>query len=156
MRKTIRNPLAGAKQDVAKQSETLEHGLAYSDAVAVEMADHKRAFISGVVPWNEQEEVIGRGDVEKQTRTVLEAIEGIMEDFGGSMQDIVRVRVYVNDLNEEDFQQVHEVRNEFFERDHFPSSTLIEVSELAFEGMMIEIDADAIIPDDGWETDSIE
>ena len=71
------------------------------------------------------------------------------------MTDVVRVRVYVDEpaLTEANFQAIHEARGEFFEPSHFPASTLVEVSNLIRDGVLVEIDAEAVIPDDDWDVE---
>lgn len=139
MKKTIANPETG---------EWAEHDVAYSDAVIVEHPTHKRAYITGMIS--------DAPDIEQQTREVLTSIESILEDHGGDMRDVVRVRVYINNphMTEESLETVHGVRLEFFDEEHLPSSTLVEVEDLVDEASYIEIDADAVIPDDGWDVDS--
>ena len=57
--------------------------------------------------------------------------------------------MYVDDVADEEFVTIHEVRDEFFDREHYPASTLVEVEALALDDLLIEVDADAVIPDDG-------
>lgn len=139
MRKEIVNPETG---------EWADHETAYSDTVVVHLPESKRAYISGVAAEGP--------DLETQTRNVLEKIEGILDDFGGTMEDVVRVRVYMNKptMDEDTLEVVHGVRQEFFVQGHLPSSTLVEVEDLVSDEFLIEIDADAIIPDDEWTVES--
>lgn len=154
MRKTVIDPGVGENLDAFDASETVD-GLVHSNGVAVEMDGYTRVFVLGVVALDDGENLVGEGDVETQTRTILETIEGYLSEFDGGMDDVVRVRVYVDGVADEEFLTVHEVRDEFFDREHYPASTLVEVDDLAFEGLLVEIDADAVIPDDGWEVDSL-
>ena len=122
-----------------------EHDVAYSEGVVVQLGNAKRVFLSGIVAEGE--------NIETQTRTVLEEIEGMLSDHGGGMEDVVRVRVFIPrpQMDEECLETVHKVRNEFFVQDHLPASTLVEVEDLVTDDYLIEIDADAIIPDGEWE-----
>ncbi|WP_248898361.1 RidA family protein [Haloplanus halobius] len=140
MKKEIVNPETG---------EWAEHDVAYSDAVVVHMPDAKRMFISGVAAEGD--------DIETQTQATLEKIEDMLSEFGGGMEDVVRVRVYINrpEMDEDSLETVHGVRSEFFVQEHLPASTLIEVEDLVSDEFLIEIDADAVIPDDGWETEHV-
>lgn len=65
--------------------------------------------------------------------------------------DVVHVRVYVDGYDESDLVTIHEVRDDCFEKDHDPVSTLVEVNSLAIEELQIEFDADAFVPRDGWD-----
>ncbi|MDJ1434755.1 RidA family protein [Halostagnicola sp. A-GB9-2] len=140
MKKTASNPETG---------DWAEHDVAYSDGVAIEAPTHTRVLVSGIIS--------GEPGLEAQTRDVLDNIADIVAEFGGSMKDVVRVRVYIKEpyMNEEALETVHDVRHEFFVREHYPASTLVEVNALVDETSVIEIDADAIIPDTEWETEAI-
>lgn len=150
MIKTVVGPGVGKEKQLFKESEDVKEQ-AHSKTVAVEMPGYKRVYVSGHVAAGPNGEIIGTDDIEEQTRVTLEQIEAHLDRFGGDMNDIVRVRVYVTDLNNEDFRALHKVRGEFFDRNHHPASTLVEVGALAIDDALIEIDADAIIPEDGWD-----
>ncbi len=98
-------------------------------------------FVSGQVARNAQAEVVGRGDIKTQTRQVLENIRSVLETAGATLDDVVKVTVFVTNM--EHFSQIHEVRAEFFKRD-YPASTLVEVKALADRDFLIEIDAIAV------------
>lgn len=141
MRKQILNPDTG--------TEWADHETAYSDGVVVECPGYKRVFISGRVSDAEA--------IETQTRNILQSIEEDLATVGGTTRDIVRVRIYVarSHLTEETIEAIHDVRHEFFEQGHYPASTLVEVEGLVREQYRIEIDADAVIPKDGWDVEQI-
>jgi len=81
----------------------------------------------------------------EQTRHVLESIKAVLAREGGSMDDVVRVRVYVTQLDQQSLREIHEVRSAYFNPGHYPASTLVRVSQLIRDGALIEIDADAMI-----------
>lgn len=145
MKKRILDPAAGnelvADSDVADET-------AYSRGVVVDHDGYKRVFVSGVTPVEAAD-----GSIEAQTRDVLETIRGILESENGGMNDVVRVRIFVEDVVADEFSEVHKVRGEFFDREHFPASTLVEIDTLVRGN--IEIEAEAIIPDDGWESEAV-
>lgn len=146
MRKTIIDPAAG--NELVADSETVDE-TAYSRGVAVDLDGYKRVFLSGITPVEH-----ATGSIEAQTREVLETIEALLEQQGGEMNDVVRIRVYVQDVMEEEFETIHEVRNEFFESDHLPSSALLQIDSIVRGN--IEIEIEAIVPDEGWEIDHAE
>lgn len=139
MQKTVSGPDAG--DDLGAEST------AYAESVAVRHADHTRVHVSGMTSDEPTP------DVGEQTRDVLRKIRDAVGEHGGDVRDIVRVRVYVASphLDQENFEAIHEARREFFEPEHYPASTLVEVAGLIREGRTIEIDADAVVPDDGWD-----
>lgn len=146
MHKTVIDPEAG--NELVADAEDVEE-TAYSRGVVVDHDGYRRVFLSGVTPVETAD-----GTVAEQTRDVLETIQTILEDQGGTMNDVVRVRVYVEDTVETEFSTVHAVRNEFFETEHFPASTLIEVDTIVRGN--VEIEAEAVVPEDGWEVEAVE
>ena len=101
-------------------------------------------FVSGQVARNAQGETVGKGDISAQTRQVLENIKAVLESAGATMEDVVKVGVFVTNL-EEHFTQIHEVRAQYFKKD-YPASTMVEVKALANKDLLIEIEAVAVIP----------
>jgi enamine deaminase RidA (YjgF/YER057c/UK114 family) len=112
----------------------------FSDAVRVELPGFALLFISGKVATD----AAGQS-MKEQTRQVLESIKAVLEHEGGTMDDIVRVRVYVTQLDPQSLRDIHEVRATYFRPGHYPASTLVGVTKLVREGALIEIDADAVI-----------
>jgi len=143
MKKQIINPEEG-------ETQWAGHETAFSRGVVVHTPAYKRVFITGIVS-----EADG---LEAQTRDILTQIKNELSNIDGGMDDIVRVRVYMNrpEMDEETLEVVHNVRNEFFSQEHLPASTLIEIEDLVREKYKIEIDADAVIPkDDNWEVENL-
>ena len=99
-------------------------------------------FVSGQVARNAQGELVGLGDIKAQTRQTLENVKSVLETAGATMDDVVKVTVFVTNVAEH-FSQIHEVRAEFFEKG-YPASTLVEVRSLANKDMLIEIEAIAV------------
>jgi len=106
----------------------------YTDAVRF----GNMLFISGLAPLDENLNVIAPDDVAEQARVIFEAMDKILKAAGGSFDDILRVTVYLTDVN--DRVRINPVRQEFFGSTR-PASTLIGVKELAFPGMKVEIEA---------------
>ncbi|MFC4540657.1 RidA family protein [Halosolutus amylolyticus] len=120
-----------------------------SYAVATEREGYRRVVFSGLT--------VSEGDLREQTRRILEDLEEALDILGGGMNHVVESRWYVLDevLSRESQTALHEVRAEFFERPHYPASTMIGVSSLLGDGLL-EIELVAEIPDDEWEVEAIE
>ena len=101
-------------------------------------------FVSGQVARNAQGETVGNGDIKAQTRQVLENIKSVLESAGATLDDVVKVGIFVTNL-EEHRAQIHEVRAEYFKKD-YPAATLVEVKALVTKDFLIEIEAIAVIP----------
>lgn len=113
----------------------------FSQAVIVSTPG-RMIFVSGLTARDESGKVVGVGDVRAQTRQVLENLKFILAEGGASLQDVVKVSVYIRNMA--DFGAIHEVRAQYFPVDP-PASTMVEVSRLVHEDMLIEIEAVAVL-----------
>lgn len=98
-------------------------------------------YVSGQVAMDSGGNVVGQGDMKAQTRQALQNVKTVLESAGASMADVAKVTVYMTDISR--LRETHEVRAEFFP-DPPPASTGIEISALAFPGLLIEIEAIAV------------
>ena len=121
---------------VAGLSEPISH---FTDAVRY----GDMVFISGIAPFDERGEVVGTGHVEAQTRQIFQNLQLVLDDIGAGPEDILKVVVYMTDVNERAL--INPIRQEFF-GEFRPASTLIGVAALAVEGMRIEIEAVVGLP----------
>ena len=88
----------------------------------------RMVFVSGQVARGVDGQLVGRGDIRAQTRKVLENTRSVLTEAGATMDNVVKVTVFVTNLAEH-LSAIHEVRAEFFSSD-YPASTLVEVSRL--------------------------
>ena len=102
----------------------------------------KTVFVSGQVARNAQGETVGRGDIKAQTRQTLENIKAVLETAGATMDDVVKVTIFVTNITDH-FDQIHEVRADYW-KSGYPASTLVEVKALASPDLFIEIEAVAV------------
>lgn len=72
-----------------------------------------------------------------QTRQVLENVKNIVEEEGLSMQNVLKVTVFLDDI--ENFEAMNEAYQEYF-RDNPPARSAVEVANLPL-GASIEIEA---------------
>ena len=114
----------------------------YSQAVVA--TGNKFIFIAGQVPEDARGKLIGKGDIEKQTRQVLKNIKTLVEHSGGTLADIVKITIFMVDTNPASYEVVGRLRREFFNGD-YPASTLVEVKRLASPDWLIEIEAWAVV-----------
>ncbi len=98
-------------------------------------------YTSGQLPIDPSTGELLKGDIKKETRQSLENVKAIIEEAKGTLEDIVKVNIYVTNM--EDFSQINEVYGEYF-TEHKPARSLVEVSKLPQNGD-IEIEAIAII-----------
>lgn len=109
----------------------------------VEVPAGKMIFVSGQVARNSRGEIVGKGDIAAQTRQVLENMKSVLAQGGATMDDVVKVTVFVTNVAEH-YSQIHQVRAEFFPKD-YPASTMVEVKALVQPELMIEIEAVAVV-----------
>lgn len=88
--------------------------------------------------------IVAPNDIVAQTRQILENIKGFLGELGASLEDVVKVTVYVTDLRRWD--EVHAVRREYFPVDP-PASCLVQVVSLVDPALMIEFDIVALLPE---------
>src|SRR5262245_33032292 len=115
----------------------------FSQATIIE-AKGKLVFISGMTARRADGSIAGIGDIEAQTKQVCENLKSAVEAAGGKMDDIVRVDVYVRNM--EHFDQIHKVRREYFKAPA-PASTMVEICKMTSPDYLIEINAIAVLPE---------
>ena len=101
-------------------------------------------FASGQVAREVDGQLVGAGDIRAQTRKTLQNLQAVLAEAGATMDDVVKVTVFVTNLSEH-FAAIHEIRAEFFAAP-YPASTLVEISQLVDPEMLIEIEAIAVTP----------
>ena len=99
-------------------------------------------FVSGQVARNMHGELVGKGDIKAQTRQALENVKDVLETAGATMDDVVKVTVFVTNVVEH-YTEIHEARAEYWKSD-YPASTMVEVRSLVSPDMLIEIEAIAV------------
>ena len=105
-------------------------------------------YISGMLPVNADGELVGTGDVIRQSEQVLDNVGAVLQATGATFGDVVRVGVYVRDMA--DRELINTVRRRYF-GDSRPASTLVEVSALANPDALVEIEAVALLSWDDHE-----
>ena len=103
-------------------------------------------FVSGCVASDENGKTVGGGDIVAQTRQVHENIKRCLAAAGATFADVCKVTVFLR--NVADREKVNTVRKEYFGA-HRPASTLVEISRLVRDDLLIEIEATAVVPENG-------
>jgi 2-iminobutanoate/2-iminopropanoate deaminase len=100
-------------------------------------------FVAGILPADADGALVGGDDVVAQAECVFDDMGRILDAGGCAFADVVKVTVYLTDVDERPL--VNPVRERVFGAAR-PASTLVEVSGLAVPGARIEVDAVAAVP----------
>lgn len=119
-------------------------GKGYSQKVSVDLGTCIMIVLSGQVAFDKNGNLVGKDDLAKQTEQVFTNIKSIIEDAGGSVNDLIKINYYLLDVNQ--IQTVRDIRNKYINTKSPPASTLVQVSKLFRDDILIEIEATAIIP----------
>ncbi len=108
-------------------------------------------FVGGQVSADERGRPIAPNDIETQTRNVFEYIRTILREAGADMKDIVKLNTYYVDDStgegsREFWEKMTRVRMEYLS-DPGPCGTAVKVPMLAIDGLVIEVEAIAVVGD---------
>jgi enamine deaminase RidA (YjgF/YER057c/UK114 family) len=108
-------------------------------------------FVGGQISADENGEVIGRGDIEIQTRNTFENITRVLEEAGASWKDVVKINTYYTFDGEEEsagefWRRMTKVRMEYL-ADPGPCGTAVRVDGFMSDGFLIEVEVIAVITD---------
>ena len=105
----------------------------------------RMVFISGQTAWDSQKNIAGGGSLLEQTRQALRNVEVAMEAAGGTLNDVVALRIYIVNYQPDSAIGVGNALREFFASENSPASTWIGVLALAVPEFLIEIEATAVL-----------
>ena len=98
-------------------------------------------FLAGNGPLGPDGQLVGAGDIRKQTEVTLENLKAAVEAAGGTLSAVVKTTVYLNDVR--NYAGMNEVYRRYFPEDPPARATLI--TGFVVEGMLVEIEAIAAL-----------
>lgn len=102
--------------------------------------------VTGCAAIGPDGELVGEGSPYLQARRCIEVIAETLQKAGASLQDVVRTRMFVTDIDR--WEEVGKAHAEAF-GDIMPATTMVEVSRLIDPRMLVEIEADAVVTNRG-------
>ena len=129
----------GARPDRSRvdTGSATEAACGYSRAVRA----GDRIIVSGTTATHGERDVVCKGDVEGQATHILDKIEAAITALGGSIEDVIRTRIYMKDASR--WEEAARAHGRVF-RDVLPANTLIEIKDLVGD-YEIEIEAEAVV-----------
>ena len=125
--------------------ETLFNSRQYGFSQIAVSKPGKLVFISGQVAWDKKLNIVGEDNLEVQARKAIDNLKIAIESVGGTLDNIMMLRIYKVDYKKEDGQIINSILKENFGTKNPPASTWLSVKGLANDDFMIEIEAQAVI-----------
>jgi enamine deaminase RidA (YjgF/YER057c/UK114 family) len=117
----------------------------FSQIVVVSHDSLSTVYISGQVSVDENQNLVGAGDLKTQALQTFRNLEIALKAAGAAAMDVVKPNIYVKGYKPEDAVPIGEALRTYFPEKNLPASTWLGVQSLAKEGFLIEVDAIAVI-----------
>ncbi|MGE5606319.1 MAG: RidA family protein [Bacteroidota bacterium] len=126
------------KKEVIFTEKAAKPGGAYSQAIKA----GNLIFVSGCTGVDPKTgQLIAPGEMRAQTRQTLENIKAILESCGSSLEQVVKVTAFIDDMNE--FKDFNEEYSHYFKKGDYPARSTVEIGKF-LNGTRVEIEAIAI------------
>lgn len=130
------------KRELISNGNPMEAIVGFSRAVRV----GQFIAVGGTAPVDQNGQTVGIGDVFLQTKQCFEIIKAALEEAGSGLQDIVRTRVILTDID--NWKQAIEARKAYCQ-DARPVDTIMAINRFVNPEWLVEIEVDAVVEDRG-------
>ncbi|MGH9932639.1 MAG: RidA family protein [Pyrinomonadaceae bacterium] len=117
----------------------------FSQLVIVKAGGVRTIYVAGQVSVDEQKNIIGAGDLAMQSEQAFRNLTRALAAGGASTEDVVKINIYIKHYQPADAVIVGEAFRRAFPHRNLPVTTWLGVEALAEEGLLIEVDAVAVV-----------
>jgi reactive intermediate/imine deaminase len=110
----------------------------------VQVYGGRTIYIAGQVAFDKSGNVVGKGDFAAQAAQVFENLKSALVAAGATFDNLVKVTTFVTDMSQ--MQTLRSIRAKYYGK-NAPASTLVQITKLANDDLMIEIEAVAVVPE---------
>jgi enamine deaminase RidA (YjgF/YER057c/UK114 family) len=106
-------------------------------------------FLAGQTAFNAEGQLVAPGDLVGQYAEALRHLQAVVEEAGGTMQDIVKINIFVKDRDDylKHLKPLGAVHQSFFGK-YYPATALFEISRFFQDGILVEIEGLAVLDAD--------
>ena len=99
-------------------------------------------FVSGQASLSSEGEILHQDNFEGQVHVTMQNIKTVLDHAGASLEDVIRLGIFITDM--ENFPSFVNMLGEYFSGEK-PANTVLGVSSLALPGLLIEVEAIAVV-----------
>ena len=127
------------------QPDELWPSAQYGFSQVVVSTGTKIIHCAGQTAWDKDMNLVGGDDLGKQLVQSLQNVKTVLAAGGATLQDVVRLDIYLVDYNADKIPAVGAALGRFFDPDHLPANTLLGIQALALPEFLVEVTATAVV-----------
>ncbi|MEM9674827.1 MAG: RidA family protein [Bacteroidota bacterium] len=132
------------KREYSNPSALPDWSSMFTQIVVTEKQGLRLVHISGQVGVDQDKKIVGDGSLAAQTQQALKNLKVALSHVGVSVNDVVKLTIYVVDYQYEHAAVIREALRVVFPSDQLPALSLIGIAALAEKEFLVEIDAEIV------------